>query len=235
YCYSAAGKLLWDEVNWAPQPTCGAAYDFDGDGIKEVIVGNDYSSAVIYHGQTGKILRSIRMSGHAGPTALAAGDIDGDGKGDLIVGDRAGRLTFCVPWNGKQKSIEVGASFTKILLGDPDADGKEEVFACSTNGYVYALDATGKQLWIRNLGDVPSAIAALDVNGDKRPELILGSEGGELWILDAQGNRLSSHHTRGPVKHMELAELNGKATTREIVVACEGGYVESFEVKAVRK
>jgi len=227
YCYSSDGKLLWDECNWAHQPTCAAAYDLNGDGVLEAIMGNDYRSAVIYHGKTGKILRTIPMSPHAGPTAIAADDLNGDGKGDLVVGDRAGRISFVVPWKGRAKSIEVGAPITCVRI--VNIDDNKRILVGSANGYVYAFGPDGQPLWRRNLGDVPRGILLVDVTGDGRPEVVIGCEDSRLWVLDRAGRIVGTFPTDGPIRHVRLAEIDGNRASHEIIVASDGGYLYALK------
>ena len=229
YCYDHTGKLLWDECNWAHQPTCGDAFDLNGDGTKEVVMGNDYSSAVVYHGKTGKILKTIRMSGHAGPSALAAADLDNDGKGDIVVGDRMGRVTFCVPWDTRKRlSLELGAAIALVKIGDLDRDGKAEVVVAAASGYLYVFDAGGQTVWQRNLGEVPAALCLADANGDGRLELIVGCEDRTLRVLDSAGRELGRFTAGGWVQFVRVAELDGNSRTVEFVAGSADGCVHAL-------
>ena len=229
YCYDHTGKLLWDECNWAHQPTCGDAFDLNGDGTKEVVMGNDYLSAVVYHGKTGKILKTIGMTGHAGPSALAAADLDNDGKGDIVVGDRMGRVTFCVPWDTpKRVSLELGAAITFVKIGDLDSDGKAEVVVAAASGYLYVFDARGQTAWQRNLGEVPAALDLADANGDGRLELLVGCEDRTLRVLDSAGRELGRFTAGGWVQFVRVAELDGDPRTLEFVAGSVDGCVHAL-------
>jgi hypothetical protein len=113
YAYDPAGKLLWSTVNWAHNPTCGAAADIDGDGQIEVMVGNDYGSVQIYRND-GKLMPGLGMTGHAGPSAMDAGDLNGNGRAEIVCGDLAGRLTFFEFKGRTLPSYELGTRITAV-------------------------------------------------------------------------------------------------------------------------
>ena len=224
YCYSHEGKLLWDECNWAHQPTCGDAFDLDGDGIREVMMGNDYGYSHTYHGKTGKIVQTVRMTSHAGPSALDADDVQGDGKGDLVLGDRMGRITFCYPWNTKQRSsINVGAPITFARLVDLDRDGSKEAVLGADNGYLYVFDEAKKLRWQTNMGEVPRDMATADLDSNGRLDLLIACEDNKLHILDADGREIGNFAVNGRMRQVRMAELDGKQNTIEFIIASDDG------------
>ncbi|MBN1672335.1 MAG: hypothetical protein JXR37_14945 [Kiritimatiellae bacterium] len=242
FCYSADGKLLWDKESWAKTVACAIAYDLDGDGVQEAIIGNKSSSTYVHNGKTGKAVKRIGMTWHAGATALAAGEVDGDGLSDLVLGDRAGRVTFVMSMDKATKadyinrygrvevnSIETGARINRILIEDLDGDRRAEIVVASGNGYVYAFDGAGRTLWFRDLGGVPEDILARDLNGDGKSEILVGTENARLEILAHDGRPLGGMPTRGAVRHVRLA--NGRADPA-IVVGCDGGYVQAFQTRS---
>jgi outer membrane protein assembly factor BamB len=70
------------------------------------------------------------------------------------------------------------------------------VFICSTNGILYALNATtnGAVIWSRSLGDpIHSSPAVLD------NMVFIASENGTISAWDVNGNFIWTNHTQGPI------------------------------------
>jgi VCBS repeat protein len=222
YCYSGAGKLLWDECNWAHQPTCLATFDLDGDGVKEVVAGNDYYFAWVFDGKTGKIRRSLRMTPHAGPSAVAADDVNGDGKGDVVLGDRAGVIRFFFPWTTSLGSVNVGAPVTVVRMADLDGDKAKETIVGSANSYVYVFGPDAKLKWKKHVGETPRDILVDDVDGDGRPEVLVGADDQRLHVYGADGRDRGSFVARGAVRH--VARMGST-----LVIATDDGAVTLLE------
>ncbi len=230
YVYSCDGKLLYDECNWAHQPTCGDAYDLDGDGYQEIMLGNDYASLHIYNVRDKKIVKVIGTTGHAGPSAVDADDLDGDGTGDIVVGDRGGKIMVVVPWNGKPRTLQVGAPITKVKIADLDGDGKKEALVGAENCYVYCFGADGERRWTKNLGEVPRDIVCGNVAGDKALEIVIGGEDNVVHVWDAAGEERARFRAGRWVRHVALAEVDGDPAYREIVAASDDGHVYALRV-----
>ena len=208
YVYSHDGQLLYDECNWAHQPTCLDTFDLDGDGYREVLLGNDYSSFHIYNARDGRIVHSVGTTGHAGPSSLDADDLDGDGIGDIVVGDRGGKIMLLIPWNTKTpQTLQVGVPITKVLIADLDGDGRKESLASAQNGYVYCFESTGQRRWLKNLGEIPHDLACGDLNGDGRAEIVIGGEDNLVHVWSGAGEPLARFPASRLIRHVRLARL----------------------------
>lgn len=223
YVYSHDGQLLYDECNWAHQPTCLDAFDLDGDGYREVLLGNDYSSFHIYNARDAKIVRSVGTTGHAGPSSLDGDDLDGDGIGDIVVGDRGGKIMLLIPWNTKTpQTLQVGAPITKALITDLDGDGPKESLVSAQNGYVYCFESTGQRRWLRNLGEIPHDLACGDLNGDGQAEIVIGGEDNVVHVWSGAGESLARFPTGRLIRHVRLARLPGGPA---VIAASDDGTV----------
>ena len=237
YTYDHTGKLLWDTVCWAHTPTCGAAYDLDSDGRKEVLMANTYVRGSIYSSDTGKVIGSTAGSGPAGPTVIACGDLDANGQGEIVVGDRRGIIWF-EEWKGRQMgrerrgrlSYNTGSDISALAIGDVDGDGRIESAVASRNFILYLFDADGKPIWQLNLLDVCRDIDIADVMGDGKAEIICGCEDGTIKIVDADGEIIGWYRTRGVVRHVRACELDGNRATKEIAAACDAGAIYGLQV-----
>lgn len=132
-------------------------------------------------------------------------DVDHDGQQELIAGSKDGVLRLykrrdsgayrtweAVP--GYFEGIRVGA-FASPAMSDLDGDGGPEIVVgtggfSSESGRVIVLRNTGtiqKPLWIKvgmpniDVGD-DAAPALADVNGDGKPDLVIGNSTGALFL-----------------------------------------------------
>lgn len=130
-----------------------------------------------------------------GHSLAPAGDQDGDGVTDLLIGATGAKTVGEVSlWSGKTgrkitslKGFAVGGRFGSSVaaIGDVDGDGRSEVAVGSENfagGEVIVFGTLSrKPLYIYRggpnelAGDFMTPIA--DVNGDQRPDLLLGGWG----------------------------------------------------------
>ena len=238
YTYDHTGKLVWDRVCWAHTPTCGAAYDLDSDGLKEVVMANTYGGGSIYAADTGKVIGRTAGSGHAGPTVLACADLDANGRGEIVVGDRRGIIWF-EEWKGRaigkerqgRLTYDTGSDVSALALGDLDGDGTIESAIASRNFILYLFDADGQPLWQLNLLDVCRDIDIADVIGDEKLEMICGCEDGTIKAVNWEGEVVGWYQTGGVVRQVRVCELDGDPNTREIVAACDDGAVYGLQVK----
>ena len=143
---------------------------------------------------------------------LAFFDLDNDGREEMIAGSKDGtlRLYKRISANQSQKwehvsnffdGIKVGA-FASPAVGDIDQDGKPEVIV-GTGGF---SSDSGKVLVFRNAGSIPKPFwikvdmpdidvgddatpALADINGDGKPDLVIGNSTGALFLY-----RNSSRH-----------------------------------------
>jgi hypothetical protein len=128
-----------------------------------------------------------------GGVEVAAGDVDGDGKADLVtVPGRGGRgevRTFAADGTRKEPTELATSSGcgTRIATGDVTGDGKADIVTgfdqCAPNIQVYD-GASGKRIAFFGAFNAAGAnhgirVAAGDVNGDGRAEVITGAGSGD--------------------------------------------------------
>ena len=136
-----------------------AVRDVNGDGIPDLVVTGCTGSncagyvAVLLGNGDGTFQTAVTYdSGGDYPLAVAAGDVNGDGKPDLVV-------TNCVS-HGQSCGYYPG--LVGVLLGN--GDGTFQPVVTYDSG-----------------GDYPAAVAIADLNGDAKPDLVVGELGSAGW------------------------------------------------------
>ncbi|MCP4695224.1 MAG: hypothetical protein GY862_00030 [Gammaproteobacteria bacterium] len=191
-------------------------------------------AGIVFTGQDGRETHRINTKGTG--IYLDAADFDGDNVTDIAITE-IGRGDDALMFNaasGQTGAIltDIGKSGIRIAFADLDNDGVFEAAAASqaanTRVYVYRLDGT----LIRELKVFDNAtefdLAAGDVNGDGRDEIILaaaaGVNGDTVFIFDGEGGLVQSF-AASPDGALRVAtgDINADGTD-EIIVGEAAGY-----------
>ena len=184
-----------------------AAADVTGDGFSDIITvpGPGMQAIVrVFNGRTGMAIagtvgRFLAFpSAYTGGSYIAAGDIDADGRADIIVGTDSGTQALVRVFNGRTgallRSITPFVAFrggVRVASGDVNGDGRAEVIVAAGPGSAPIVKAytglTGGLLWAFNGMDSTYRggvfVAASDVDGDGRADLVIGSgKGGQSRV-----------------------------------------------------
>jgi hypothetical protein len=145
--------------------------------------------------------------------------IAGDDKGQLIALDKDGQEV----WRDYLSSGDAIRGLDDALI-----DGKIYLAAANHDGHVALYDAAGKALWTYSTG-VLRRLRAYDLNGDGNSEILLGTENGQLIVLDAAtGNELFKRSLGQAVTEIREVEVDGKPESREFVAGGKEGGVWAF-------
>ena len=186
--------ILAEDMNDDDKPDIIVVNDDDvinHNGLVSVLLNEITPGAMILRANSFTTLQSFRVGNQ--PSSLAVADINGDGKPDLIVANSnsstvsmllnttaSGAITSSF---APQQSFQAGMCPVGLTSTDLNDDGKPDliVINCSTNS-IYALvnttvrgAATSSFSTYRtySAGIGPISIAAADLNGDDKPDLIV--------------------------------------------------------------
>ena len=248
-------KLLELEQRIAPAFLGGfsvASADINGDSLPELITATGPGSGPhiqVFDGATGNLVRSFYAfdKSFAGGITVAAGDLNGDNRAEIIVGAGEGGHSHVVAFDGATGEVVKSfyafdkgfASGITVAAGDLNGDNRAEIIVGAGEGghsHVVAFDgATGevvKSFYAFDKGFASGiTVAAGDLNGDNRAEIIVGAgEGGHSHVVAFNaitGNVLKSYYAfdKGFASGITVAagDLNGDNRAEIIVGAGEGG------------
>jgi len=178
--------------------------DLDGDGRDEIVVSSMDFQVRIFDAEWCE--KSRRTPGYNpavhGSLELQALDTDGDGRLEVFVSNRYGGLRV-VDSQGQM----LGSYFTNIgnvqaVVADLGRDGRFEAVNGSSTGDLVCWRMSGgnwpkrrvwrndaSRLWsFDNFGYGVNRLRAVDLDGDGRLEVVVASQTGYLYVLDAAGD-----------------------------------------------
>jgi hypothetical protein len=188
-------------------------------------------------------------------TAVAVADINGDGKLDIITGNAppADGVAF-----GQTASISVllgngAGSFaaaqtynnalptqpSSLAVADFNGDGKPDIAASSQyggdvdvlfNGANGGYWHVGSSYPVPAGGIVPSSVVAGDLNGDRKPDLVVANSSGAVYVLLNTGNGSfaipQSYAALGNASTAAIGDFNGDGKLD--IVTANGSTVSLF-------
>ena len=186
-----------------------AVGDFNGDGKPDIATAGGSTVSVLINSGNGTFVSPVNENITGNIQALAAADMNGDGKLDLVVpfgGASAGVAvlpgngngTFGTPIVYTNNLLSMYSS--SVAIADFNGDGKLDLALTNSTAMNYGVaillgngDGTFRSPPLLYSGGLsPSALVALDINGDGKPDLVVaggyGSAYASLTILLNHGD-----------------------------------------------
>ncbi|WP_148076787.1 GH25 family lysozyme [Frigoribacterium sp. PhB24] len=229
--------------------------DMDGDGRDDLVAKRATGALALYRGQGtsyvgGDALPNAGMS--ASDLLVAGGDADQDGRVDLFTKTQTGALNFFAGTSvqldafGGGQRVGTGWDTFRLVIGagDVTADGSADVVAIGRDGRLWSYPGKGNGGGTNrgySAGSVIGSgwegfqtVAAADLTGDGKSDLIGKRTDGSVWIYPGTGtgSRVSyGAPTRvtgidgAAIRQLRVAELTGDSRADLLVTLNDGGNV----------
>ena len=211
-----------------------AVADVTGNGHLDIVVGSTGISMIaLYEGPD--FAKRVISEAHPGTIALAVCDATGNGQNDVIAGSGFGRRQrmpseylhwFQAPERGDvwtQHFIDWVPYLHRIAM--VNVNGQPLLLVATLQGqgsHLNDFDAPGAlwcyrvprdpvhQTWEKRLLDghikLNHGLSVCDVDGDGRPDLLLGARSGLLWFEPPRGDGFADHWQRWTISPRESSE-----------------------------
>jgi uncharacterized protein (TIGR03437 family) len=229
-------------------PAAAAAGDFNGDGKPDLAVTETHANsiAVLLNAPGGLQAGSTISSGGNGPAQILSADFDGDGKADLALVN-GGTPNLAILTGTGNGSFQVKNTYgttrpmAAIAAADLNGDGRPDLIAIdggqlgtTTHGavWVYLNDGKGglgtpaKYMAV----DYPGTLAAGDVNGDGKPDIVAAGQNADfsfrvaVFLGNGDGTFQQAKFTNtdfGP-QSIAIRDFDGVGSADLVVAHCCG-------------
>ncbi len=158
-------------------------------------------------------------------------------KGNYVVAaEKNGTKVASFNQSLSQKLFEVivpGTAIQELAIADIDGDGEKDVIV-QTATHVSVLNRIGALLdgfpiHARASNEFTGTPIVIDFDGDNKPEILLLTNDGEMWVYNANGNLLTGFpiQVTSPGKAFPVAYTN-PSDTLGIAILSEGGSLDAF-------
>ena len=207
------------ELRTGENPMSVSIGDFNGDGKPDIAVANYISNTVSLFLNTtnpGSATPSFSartdFSTGERPISVSIGDFNGDGKPDLaVVNYKSNTISIflnttihggAIPTFSTKYDFTAGVRPVSIAIGDLNADGLPDFAVANyrSNTVSVFLNTTAPEANIPSFstktdfstGERPMAVSIGDLNGDARPDIVVGNHGSNSVSGTAEYNERRS-------------------------------------------
>ncbi|HEV8361530.1 MAG TPA: FG-GAP-like repeat-containing protein [Candidatus Thermoplasmatota archaeon] len=234
------------------------AYDFDGDGVREVVVHSNDTSVYVFRADTGRAVARFTTSYPEGwyieriLNGVAVAPLAPGEPASIVVANHAARVSawrfdpahstadrfaFERRWETALPALAGAASMdARPVLADLDGDGRLEIVVQTEEEGVYALRGNGSILWKQAIGGGNAEPTVADLDADGKPEAIFASDDGRVTVLEGRtGKFLWTFDAKGVAPGPAsipvaptVADLDGELPLELLLVARDAHDADDF-------
>ena len=179
------GQPLWGPEKFPERLRRLRAYDLDGDGSSEVVLGGEYGSVWAMSGTNGERLWSQAIGQRV--QEIQDVEVDGDpATTEVAVGGKEGSL---VVYNHQGQELIVaspGGKVNEIATIDMDDDGRNEILAGNNEGKLVIYDHQGNSLLSKSF---TGEITRLDTGKLTDEDQFVVAAGREVSLLQMESTK----------------------------------------------
>jgi len=218
------------DITYTIYGTALSVSDIDNDGLKEFAITSNEGELFAIDDDY-EILWRYYIGENA--SEIVTDDLDSDGSAEILVSC----LNNTVIGFYINKSIimkyNVGSIINHVLTADLNGDSEKEIIIASSSG-AHILNMTGHLQKIVLSNNNVTSIAAGNVAGDDRNELVLGLSNGSLVIYDyLYDNYVATHRLNiGAITRVLVHDIVSGGN-QEILVSSDNGYIMALNASQV--
>jgi uncharacterized membrane protein len=249
YALDSDGNKIWSYQTNGSIDSTPIAVNIDYTPQLEVLAASDDKNLYILN-YAGEKIRTHIMS-DAFLSTICVADINLDEKPDFFMGDYNNRMDSLISPENIRLSVDTGGQVPVPVYAASGIDGEPRIIIASGEGKIYSLVysesvmmegdqkikySSLEQDWTVNLsGEVTSSPALSDLDGDGFQEVIAGTSGKVVYILNPLGEVMEKHSVNGKILASPVtADLDGDGLP-EIVIGSSDGILHVLNASGFRK